>query len=137
VVLAREAVELAPLNWAVWCTLGVAHYRAGDWKAAVAALEKSSELPNGSNSLTGYFLPMSQLPNESKSLAWFFLAMSQQKLGNKQEARPCYDRATQLLEIDRAVNPDLRGFRAEAAQVLGVDGKEDEPGPAEIERAGR
>ena len=36
--LAGEAVDLAPQGGDCWRTLGVAHYRAGDAKAAVAAL---------------------------------------------------------------------------------------------------
>src|SRR5262249_30332855 len=38
VKLAKKAVQLVPLAGGSWNTLGVAHYRAGDWKAAVAAL---------------------------------------------------------------------------------------------------
>src|SRR5262249_47445153 len=41
VELARKAVQLAPKVGMYWNTLGVAHYRAGDWKAAVAALDKA------------------------------------------------------------------------------------------------
>ena len=41
VKLARGAVELEPEVGTYWNTLGVAHYRAGDWNAAIAgALEK-------------------------------------------------------------------------------------------------
>src|SRR5262249_54029929 len=39
--LAQEAVKLAPEVGGFWNTLGVAHYRAGEWKAAITALEKS------------------------------------------------------------------------------------------------
>jgi len=65
VELAKEAVRLASNEKKDWCTLGVAEYRAGNWKAAKAALEKSAELPRG----------------------WFFLAMSQWQLGEIVEAR--------------------------------------------------
>src|SRR5262249_25449220 len=41
VALAKKAVERAPKNGEDWNTLGVAHYRAGDMKAAIDALEKS------------------------------------------------------------------------------------------------
>ena len=47
VALAKEAVELGPnegtTRGTVWHTLGVAHYRAGDWKDAILALNKSLE----------------------------------------------------------------------------------------------
>src|SRR5262249_46391878 len=38
--LARGAVDLEPKNGPVVNTLGAAYYRAGDWKAAIATLEK-------------------------------------------------------------------------------------------------
>ncbi len=106
--LAKTAVELLPEHAGYWTDLGVAYYRAGDWKGAVAALEKSRELQNGDNSFN-----------------WFFLAMSHEKLGDKEIARRWYDRAAQWMDKNHAANAKLRRFRAEAAQVLGVDGKKD------------
>ena len=44
--LAKRAVELDPKESVYWTTLGAAYYRAGDWKEAVAALEKSSRALN-------------------------------------------------------------------------------------------
>jgi serine/threonine protein kinase/tetratricopeptide (TPR) repeat protein len=44
VALAERAVMLAPEEGAFWQTLAAAHYRAGDWKAAVAALVRSISL---------------------------------------------------------------------------------------------
>ena len=41
--LARQAVAKQPVR-ANWNTLGVALYRAGDWKGAIEALGKSMEL---------------------------------------------------------------------------------------------
>src|SRR5262249_15598986 len=41
VASARKAVQLAPKVGLYWKTLGVALYRAGDGKAAIAALDKS------------------------------------------------------------------------------------------------
>src|SRR5262249_16306746 len=61
VELAEKAVKLAPRD--AWNTLGVAYYRAGQWKKAISALEKSIELdpdparPSGFNT---FFLAMSQ-----------------------------------------------------------------------------
>jgi hypothetical protein len=48
----------------------VAHYRAGDWKAAVAALDRSEQLLKGGNACN-----------------WLFLAMAHWKLGQHDEAR--------------------------------------------------
>src|SRR5262249_15890334 len=58
VELARRAVEEAPKAGLIWNTLGVAHYRAGDWKAAVETLEKSMSLRQGGDSFDWFFLAM-------------------------------------------------------------------------------
>src|SRR5262249_38530501 len=79
--LAREAVELAPRHGTIFNTLGAALYRAGDWKAAIAALEKSMELRQGGDS------------ND-----WFFLAMAHWQLGQKDKAREWYDRAVRWMD---------------------------------------
>src|SRR5262249_236966 len=34
VVMAKKCVDRQPQNCDYWCTLGMAHYRTGDWKAA-------------------------------------------------------------------------------------------------------
>src|SRR5262249_40644432 len=44
---AKQAVELESKDGTFWNTLGVAHYRTGNWKVAVEALEKSMALRNG------------------------------------------------------------------------------------------
>lgn len=44
VELARKSIDLAPDASHIWNTLGVALYRAGDWKAAIEALEESERL---------------------------------------------------------------------------------------------
>src|SRR5262249_29460419 len=44
VALARKAIELKPQSPENQNTLGVAQYRAGDWKAAIEALEKAEAL---------------------------------------------------------------------------------------------
>jgi tetratricopeptide (TPR) repeat protein len=103
VELAKEAVELAPTQGAYWNTLGVAHYRAGDWKAAVAALEESMKLRNGGDGFD-----------------WFFLAMGRWQLGDKDEARKWYDRAVAWMDKNQPKDEELRRFRAEAADLLGI-----------------
>ena len=106
VELAKEAAALEPNNWAIANTLGVAHYRAGDWKAAIAALEKSMELRKGGDSFD-----------------WFFLAMAHWQLGEKDKAREWYDRAVQWMDKNQPKNEELRRFRAEAAELLGLKEK--------------
>ena len=55
VALAKRAVELDPNNWGYLNTLGAAYYRAGDWKAAIAALEKSMKLHKAATATTGSY----------------------------------------------------------------------------------
>jgi serine/threonine protein kinase/tetratricopeptide (TPR) repeat protein len=101
VALARKAVELAPKNGACATTLGVAYYRAGDWKAAITALERSMGLRDGGNSFD-----------------WFFLAMAHSRLGENDKARELYDRALQWMDKNQPGDDELRRFRAEAAELL-------------------
>jgi tetratricopeptide (TPR) repeat protein/serine/threonine protein kinase len=106
VELARKAVQLGPKIGSYWKTLGVAHYRAGDQKEAIAALEKSMALGKGGDGLD-----------------WFFLAMAQWQLGHKDEARTWYDKAVAWMDMNQADNEDLRGCRAEAEEVLRLEKK--------------
>jgi tetratricopeptide (TPR) repeat protein len=87
-----------------WKTLGVAQYRAGDWKAAVAALEKAMPLRN-----------------DGDSSDWFFLAMAHWQLGDKDKARTWLDKAAQWMERNKPRDVELRRFRAEAAALLQIE----------------
>jgi tetratricopeptide (TPR) repeat protein len=102
VKLAKRAVELGPDVGHYWCTLGVAHYRAGDWRAAATALEKARML-NGATFL---------------SFDAFFLAMSHWRLGNQEAARRWYDQAIEWMDKYMPQDEELRRFRAEAAELL-------------------
>jgi tetratricopeptide (TPR) repeat protein len=102
VQLARGALDLAPRGGDCWLTLGVAHYRAGDWKAAAAALRKAMDFRSGGS-----------------SLEWLFLAMAHWKLGDKQLARTWYDRAVLRMEKNKPGDGKLGRFRSEAASLLG------------------
>jgi serine/threonine protein kinase/Flp pilus assembly protein TadD len=102
VELAKEAVTLTPKNALYWNTLGVAHYRAGDWKEAIEALTKSMELERGA----------------LESFDTFFLAMAHWRLGEKAKARQWYDKAVQWMEKNDPDNGELRRFRAEAGELL-------------------
>ena len=104
VTLAQRAVELAPDDGHCWNTLGVAHYRAGDWKAAVDALTKSEELGPGP--------PLGHIG--------FFLTMAYWQLGKKDKAHQWYDKAVARMEKYRPQDVDLGRFRAEAEELLGI-----------------
>ena len=102
----EKAVELNPKHPDFPSTLGAAHYRAGNWNAAIDAMDKSMQLRKGGDS------------NE-----WFFLAMAHWQLGEKDKAREWYDRAVQWMDKNQPNNDELCRFRAEAAELLGVKEK--------------
>ena len=106
VELAKKAVERAPKQGAYRNTLGAAHYRAAAWTEAVPELEKSMELRKGGDS------------ND-----WFFLAMAHWKLGQKEKAREWYNRAIEWMDKNQPKNEELRRFRTEAAELLGLNEK--------------
>ncbi len=101
--LAKEVTEKAPKNGDNWNTLGVAYYRAGDWKKALAALEKSAKLRAGGDSFD-----------------WFFLAMTHWQLGHKEEARKWYDKAVAWMEKNRPKDKEFLQFREEATTLLQI-----------------
>jgi len=103
VALARKAVELAPEKRDYWNTLGAAKYRVGDWKGAIADLTKSCELPKGGDGTD-----------------WFFLAMAHWRLGDKDQSRMWYEKAFEWMEKNKPHDEELRRFRAEAAELLGI-----------------
>ena len=109
--LARKAVWLVPKSGVFWNTLGVALYRAGDGRQAIAALTRSMELRKGGDSFD-----------------WFFLAMAHRRIDEPDEARRWYDRAVQWMKKNQAQNEELRRFRAEAAGVLGLERRTDREG---------
>jgi serine/threonine protein kinase len=110
--LSEEAVRLAPNDGDFRNTLGVAHYRAGNWKEAIVALQQAVELNKG--------LPASEPhPSVGNAGDWCFLAMAHWQLGNKAEARRCYDEAE--WRYRRAGTEEMQRFRVEASKLLGID----------------
>jgi serine/threonine protein kinase len=103
VELAEKALAQFPQN-AYWCgVLGVAQYRNGQWKEAVASLEKAGRLRP--YSYEGFL---------------FFLAMAHWRLGEKEAARACYDRAAGLMKA-REYPAHLMGrAHAEARELMGI-----------------
>jgi WD40 repeat protein/serine/threonine protein kinase len=114
VTLAKKAIGLCPQEPQLWNTLGVAQYRTGDWRAAIEALTRSMKLQYGN----------------LESFDTFFLAMAHWRLGEMDKAREYYDRAVRWMEQNKdhlGDNADwaeeLRRFRAEAEELLGVNKK--------------
>jgi tetratricopeptide (TPR) repeat protein len=104
VALATRAVGAEPHSARCRNTLGVAHYRAGQWKQAVAELDESVRLGNGGTCED-----------------FFFLAMAHGRLGNEGEARNFYDRAV-MKTSQGGFDADLaRRFRQEAAELMGMN----------------
>jgi uncharacterized protein HemY len=112
VEMATKALKLRPSGQA-WNTLGMAHYRAGNWQAAIDALKQSTKLRQGGDAFD-----------------WLFLAMAHRKLGQPNEARQAYDRAVQWLEKNSQAQATdlpraeaLRRLRSEAEEVLALKKK--------------
>src|SRR5262249_49747030 len=101
VELASKAVELRPKEGMFRNTLGVARYRAGEWAAAIEALNKSVELRQGGDAFD-----------------WHFLAMAECQRWNKDEARRWYDKAREWTQRNAAANEELQRFEDEAKSVL-------------------
>ena len=97
-----------------WSALGIASYRSGDYKAAVAELQQGRKLIE-SDSLWGSYFD-------------FHLAMACWKNGDKEEARKYYGEADAWLKKNQPGNPGwprivvekLRRFRTEADEVMGI-----------------
>lgn len=110
VALAKRALELRPNEATFWNTLGVAHYRTGDWKEAIEALTKSMDLHAGGDSFD-----------------WFFLAMAHGRQGDKDEARKWLKRAVEWMEKHEPHNVELLRFRAEAEELMKTPATETGP----------
>jgi tetratricopeptide (TPR) repeat protein len=101
VAAANKALALSPKEGLYWQTLAWAEYRAGNWKAALAAMEKVKALGSAGD-----------------SFQWFLLAMAYWQLGNKDQARQWYDRAVEWMDKNKPKNDELGRFRTEAREML-------------------
>ena len=104
---AKKATELAPNDGGYWNTLGVAHYRVGDWQAATTALETSMALRQGGDAFD-----------------WLILAMAHWKLGHKEDAHKWYHQALSWMDKNKSSNEKLNRFRAEARALFELQGPE-------------
>jgi tetratricopeptide (TPR) repeat protein len=99
--LAKKRVARNPQVPDYWTTLGLAHYRAGNWAEAVETLEEAVRITpfnNGSEH--------------------FLLAMAYWQLDKKSQAREWYARAITLLEKNPARGHGRSWVRAEAEALL-------------------
>jgi tetratricopeptide (TPR) repeat protein len=103
--LAQRAGELAPDSWAFCHTLGVAHYRLGQYKEAAEALERG--VKNNKGQATAFDL--------------YFLAMCHHHLGDAAKAKDCYDRGIawqKQAKLTPQQADELNAFRAEVETLL-------------------
>jgi tetratricopeptide (TPR) repeat protein len=113
---AQKARELASAGEDYRGLVGMASYRAGDWKTAVARLGQVVE----------------QMPDRAR----LFLAMAHWQLGdrqNKDTARRWYAEGVAWLDANKIEQVELRSLRAEAATLLGITEK---PKPKQTLRFG-
>jgi WD40 repeat protein/tetratricopeptide (TPR) repeat protein/tRNA A-37 threonylcarbamoyl transferase component Bud32 len=104
--LARRAADRSPKHAHIRHTLGVALYRDGRYRDAVAELDRSLEL--GKGSVDAYCL--------------YFLAMCHHRLGNAVRAKECLEGANRWVEerkqLAKEERDELRRFRTEAEHEL-------------------
>ena len=105
-----------PGNDSFWKVLGAAQYRAGNWPAAQAALEKA--LAGGG----------------SKS-PWFFLALVLRKQGDHEAALSYYRQAVRWMDSTRPHDERLLRLRAEGSQLLGLGVREPAKGAGRNEKS--
>jgi tetratricopeptide (TPR) repeat protein len=108
VVFAKQAVESTPTAGHYWNTLGIAQYRAGNWKDAAVAIEKSMTLRNGGDGVD-----------------LFFMAMIRHQLNDTEMARKWLDKAFAWSKTHGPKNEELVRYRVEAEELMGIEGKGD------------
>jgi tetratricopeptide (TPR) repeat protein len=97
--LAAKAVELAP---GYEGALGVAQYRAGQYREAAAALRKAVSLRKDGGTVSD----------------WLYLAMAHGRLGNQEEGLQWYQKAVNGIAKQPWQSKSLRRLQAEAEEVL-------------------
>jgi len=97
---ARRATQLQPNDGGNWYTLGVAQYRAGNWRESVAALQKALSLCNGSGN------------------DWIFLAMAEWQAGRHDAAREWQRKALEWAENFAPLNRDTQQLFDEARALM-------------------
>jgi hypothetical protein len=112
--MAKKALEMDPEKAEAHVCLGEVLYSAGNQKGVLEAFRKGLEDSKGGT-------------NEAR----FLLAMAHWRLGNKEEARQCYDQAVQGREKNQSRNPQVqRRLRDQAADLLGI--KQSPAAPREL-----
>ena len=102
VTLAEKAVAENPYSADFWNTLGVAQYRAGNWKEAISSLERSRELGSGGGKSSN-----------------FFLAMAEWQLGHKDAAEDWYQKSITWMEANASTDEEVTRLYVESEKLMG------------------
>lgn len=100
--IASRGVELSPEDRHILRVRGISCFRAGDWRAAVEAIERSMARAAG-----------------GEPLDWLFLAMARWRQGDRDEGRRWYDKAVAWLEDHPSTDRRVRNARGEAEALIG------------------
>ncbi len=100
--LANRAIEIEPGNFMYWNTLGVAHYRNGDFAAAIESLNKSLEISTVHGGWN-----------------WIFLAMAHKQLGDDERAKSNQKKAQGWMEKWASKNMEFVSVFDEAEKLIG------------------
>jgi serine/threonine protein kinase/tetratricopeptide (TPR) repeat protein len=101
--LSVAATTSTPNDGNFWNTRAVAEFRAGRTDDALRSFERSMKLRSGGDAAD-----------------WLFLAMIYHQRGDAKQARSYFDRSVASLAKHGGGSAELRRFRAEAEQALGV-----------------
>jgi eukaryotic-like serine/threonine-protein kinase len=110
--LAKKSAELEPTHAVPRFLLGIGHYRIGEWKGAIADLEKAIDLL-GDRTRVGSSASL-------EAQACFFIAMAHWRMGEKEIAREWFAKAEKGKDTWTANDNFLKRCRAEAVTVLGL-----------------
>jgi hypothetical protein len=100
-LLAAKAAAAHPECSVYWNTLGAAHYRAGNFEAAIAALDRATALSDGGTAFDHVFL-----------------AMAYAQLAKYEQAQRYFERARRWMEQYQLDHPELLRLCDEAMSIL-------------------
>jgi eukaryotic-like serine/threonine-protein kinase len=101
--LASRAARRFPQSGTLRSTLGLARFRAGDWKGAILDLNEARTLDN----------------TDGDAVDWFVLAMAHHQAGEKADARASYEHATGSVSAV-AHGRQWSQLHREASTLLGI-----------------
>jgi serine/threonine protein kinase len=103
---ASKATVRSPLSPQAWNTLGIAHYRLGEYALAIPALERAISLRSGEHVADQ-----------------FFVAMAYWRHQDERQARRWYEKAITWMDRNRLQDAELVRYRDEASELLGLKGR--------------